>query len=120
MIVVLIRHAERDPSGSDALSTKGKKRAAMLVEMFRNAGVRAIFTSEFNRTKQTAAPLATALGIAPKEIALDPDTARAQILAAGGLAIVVGHSDTVPEFIGALGAQIISRSQTPSSIACSS
>jgi len=83
VIVVLIRHAERDPSGSDALSTPGRKRAAMLVRMFREAGVSAIFTSEFNRTKQTAAPLAQALGITPKQIASDPNAARAQVLAAG-------------------------------------
>jgi len=103
MIVVLIRHAERDPSGSDALSTPGKKRAAMLVSMFRDAGVSAIFTSEFNRTKQTAAPLAQALGITPKQIASNLNAARVQVLAAGALPIVVGHSDSVPELIGALG-----------------
>jgi phosphohistidine phosphatase SixA len=103
MIVALIRHAERDPTGSDALSTPGKKRAAMLVQMFREAGVTAIFTSEFNRTKQTAEPLAQALGITPKQIASDLSAARAQVLAAGALPIVVGHSDSVPELIGALG-----------------
>ena len=102
MIVVLIRHAERAP-GSDALSTPGKKRAAMLVRMFREAGVSAIFTSEFNRTKQTAEPLAQALGITPKQIASDLTAARAQVVAAGTLPIVVGHSNTVPKLIGALG-----------------
>ena len=103
MIVVLIRHAEREPSGSDALSTPGKKRAAMLVRMFREAGVSAIFTSEFNRTKQTAAPLAQALGITPKQLASDPHAARAQVLAAGAIAFVIGHSNTVPALIAALG-----------------
>src|SRR4029453_18740358 len=81
----------------------GKKRATLLVRMFREAGVSAIFTSEFNRTKQTAEPLAQALGITPKQIASDLNAARAQVLAAGTLSIVVGHSDSVPELIGALG-----------------
>ena len=103
MTVVLVRHTERDPSGSDALSAKGKKRAALLVQMFRESGVTAIFTSQFNRTKLTAAPLAQVLGITAKEIASDLIAARAQILAAGALPIVVGHSDTVPELIRALG-----------------
>jgi broad specificity phosphatase PhoE len=103
MIVVLIRHAERDPSGSDALSTSGKKRATLLLRMFREAGVSAIFTSEFNRTKQTAEPLAHALGITPKQVASDLNAARSEVLAAGALAIVVGHSDSVPELIAALG-----------------
>jgi broad specificity phosphatase PhoE len=103
MNVVLIRHAERDSSGHDALSAAGRKRAQLLVSMFREAGVSALFTSEFTRTKQTAEPLAQALAITPREIASDLDAARDQIRDGGALSIVVGHSDTVPLLIGALG-----------------
>ena len=103
MTVVLIRHAERHASGSDTLSPAGAKRAALLVRMFREAGVSAIFTSEFKRTKDTAAPLAQALTITAQQIAANAATARTQLLGAGPLALVVGHSDTVPALIAALG-----------------
>jgi broad specificity phosphatase PhoE len=104
MTVVLVRHAERDASGADAISPAGKVRARVLADMFRDAGVSSIFTSEFTRTKQTAAPLAAALGLSPTEIAADPSAARTQLLSSGGaLAIVVGHSDSVPELIAELG-----------------
>jgi phosphohistidine phosphatase SixA len=103
MTIVLIRHGERHASGSDALSPAGKKRAALLAKMFKGSGVTTIFTSEFTRTKETAAPLAEAVGVAPRIIAADTAAARTQLLAAGACPIVVGHSDTVPALIAELG-----------------
>lgn len=105
MNIILIRHAEKHSSGTDALSAAGKKRANLLVRMFKDAGVTTIFTSDATRTKETAAPLALALGLTPKAISSDLATARAQMAAAGACAVVVGHSDTVPELIEALGGQ---------------
>jgi probable phosphoglycerate mutase len=104
MMVVFIRHAERQSTGTDpGLTPAGKRRAQLLVTMLADAAVSAIFTSSFRRTKETAAPLATKLGIAARPIDEDTTRARAQILAAGACVLVVGHSDTVPELIGALG-----------------
>ena len=103
MIVVLVRHGERDPTGADALSAAGKRRANVLATMFADADVSTIFTSEFKRTKQMAAPLATTLGLSAKQITSNGDAAKAQILSGGPCAVVVGHSDTVPAFIELLG-----------------
>jgi phosphohistidine phosphatase SixA len=103
MTVVLVRHAERDLSGSDALSSAGKQRAALLARMFSESGISAIFTSEFARTKQTAAPLAQELGITPRAIDSDTNAARNQVMSAGPAPLVIGHSNTVPELIAALG-----------------
>src|SRR5207344_606932 len=103
-MVVLIRHAERQPAGSDPrLSPAGKRRAQLLVTMLDGAGVTAIFTSGFKRTKETAAPLAAKLAITAHPIDEDTAKAKAQILGAGACVLVVGHSDTVPAFIAALG-----------------
>jgi broad specificity phosphatase PhoE len=99
--LIFIRHAERDPS--DRLSQAGKRRAELLRRMFGTTAIRSIFTSEFVRTKQTAAPVAQALGIAPVEISSDIDAAKTQLLAAASPVLVVGHSNTVPELIAALG-----------------
>src|SRR5262245_35684387 len=103
MIVVLLRHGERDGNGTDALSAAGKKRAVLLATMFAKAGVSAIFTSEFNRTKQMAAPLASKLGITPRPLPSALAAAKTLILASGPCAVVIGHSDTVPALIQRLG-----------------
>ena len=104
MIAILVRHAERLSSGDDpALSAAGKRRAAMLAKMFGGTGVSAIFTSRFRRTKDTAAPLAQKTGLTPKVIADDTAQACIEILGGGPCVVVVGHSDTVPELVRALG-----------------
>ena len=104
MIVVLVRHAEPAAGGTDpGLSTAGRRRAAILAKMLAGAGITAIFTSELRRTKETAAPLAHLLSIVPVEIAGDPTAAATQIKAAGKRVLVVGHTNTVPQIIGALG-----------------
>ena len=103
MTIILVRHAEKQAPTADALSTAGKNRAKLLARMFRKTAVTAIYTSQFTRTKQTAAPLATATGLTPRVIAPALATARTEVLAAGACPFVIGHSDTVPDLIGALG-----------------
>jgi phosphohistidine phosphatase SixA len=104
MVVILVRHAERQASGADpSLSAAGKRRAALLATMFAGAGVTSIFTSAARRTKETAAPLAAALGLTPRQVDDSTAVAGGQILAGGACVVVVGHSNTVPDFIEALG-----------------
>jgi broad specificity phosphatase PhoE len=108
--VFLVRHAERadggrGPAGSDPeLSTAGLARADALAAMLKDAGITAIFATEFKRTQQTAAPLAKALGVtvtivAAKDVAGLVD----RIGTSAGNVLVVGHSNTVPDVIRALG-----------------
>ena len=104
MVVILVRHAERQSTGTDpALTAAGKRRASLLATMFAGSGVTAIFTSDAGRTRQTAAPLAAKVGVTARQIDDNIDTAKAQILAGGACVVVVGHSNTVPAFIEALG-----------------
>ena len=104
MFVILIRHAEPVATGTDpGLSTPGKKRALALAKLLTDAGITSIFTSDLRRTKDTAAPLGTQLAIAPVVIADAPAAAAAQINAAGDRVLVIGHTNTVPEIIEALG-----------------
>jgi broad specificity phosphatase PhoE len=101
---VLVRHAEPVATGADpGLSIPGKKRALALAKMLVDAGIRAIFTSELRRTKETAAPLATQASLTPAVIDADPAAAAIQVRAAGKRVLVVGHTNTVPEIIEALG-----------------
>lgn len=110
--IVLVRHAERaDTSGGGTptmntdpdLSDAGHARARRLAEILRDAGVAAIFVTEFKRTQQTAAPLAKALGVTPSVIkAADTKTLLTRLRATKAPALVVGHSNTVPEVAAAL------------------
>jgi 2,3-bisphosphoglycerate-dependent phosphoglycerate mutase len=111
--VFLVRHAERADSGTAAatmtgadpdLSGAGRLRAEALAKMLKDAKITAIYTTEYKRTKQTAEPLATMLGVLVTAVPSKDVTALAQKLkTATANVLVVGHSNTVPEIIKALG-----------------
>src|SRR3989454_12655624 len=64
--VILIRHAEKviDPNNNDPdLSPAGQTRAQELVRMFGDAGINAIYATQYKRTQQTVKPLADKLGL---------------------------------------------------------
>ena len=104
MFVILIRHAEREPAGTDpGLSAAGRRRAKLLADMLGDAGIGAIFTSEFTRTKETAAPIAQRLNLTPAQIDDQIGKAAQQVRSAADRVLVVGHSDTVPALIAELG-----------------
>src|SRR5260370_22141468 len=62
--VILVRHAEKiiDPNNADPdLSPAGEARAQELVRMFGDAGITAIYATQYKRTQQTVKPLADKL-----------------------------------------------------------
>src|SRR5205823_9140645 len=65
--IFIVRHAEKAASGGDNpdLSEAGRARAETLASMLKDAGVSAIYVTEFKRTQQTAAPLAKMLHLDP-------------------------------------------------------
>lgn len=111
-VVLVVRHAEKSaPSGDVPLSAAGEARAQSLVAIGREAGVSAVITTQFQRTRQTGAPLAAALGITPEVVDVKGGVGEhvAGIAAAiraryvGRTVLVVGHSNTVPAIVTALG-----------------
>lgn len=110
-VVLLVRHAERAPgTGDPPISELGQARAVALSEIGKAAGVQVIITTQFQRTKQTAAPLAQALGITGVVVSTQSDAnahvnevAAAVRQHAGKTILVVGHSNTVPAIVAALG-----------------
>lgn len=105
--VYIVRHAERlDDEKFSPLSRDGHARATRLAWILRDASITHIFVSEYQRTAQTASPLAARLGIRPAAVAADDlATLLAMIRGTGPRArvLVVGHSDTVPGLLDALG-----------------
>lgn len=111
--VFVVRHAERADAAAGAspvmasdpdLSDSGRARAASLAATLKDAGVSAIYATEYKRTQQTAEPLATALGIPVTTVPGRDMPALIEKLKRGtGNALVVGHSNTVGAVIAALG-----------------
>jgi phosphohistidine phosphatase SixA len=105
-VVVLVRHADRLPGQkTDELAAPGVARAQELARVLEKAGVSAVLHSDTQRAAQTAAPLATKAGITPVAI---PGKDIAAVVAEvrkrpGETVLVVGHSNTVPMIIAALG-----------------
>ena len=105
--IFIVRHAERaDASADSDLSPAGEARAARLAAMLKDAGVTRIYTTELKRTIQTAAPLAAALHLTATALkAADQKALLAKVRAASphDRLLIVGHSNTVPAVLLALG-----------------
>lgn len=101
---IVMRHAEKESTGTDPnLDSDGLIRAEELKRILGNISVNAIYSTPFNRTKQTVQPLATAKGIAITEYPVDKPYAQlvSEIASAnrGRVVVVAGHSNTVPEIL---------------------
>jgi broad specificity phosphatase PhoE len=113
--VFVVRHAEKQSESNDAavpLSEAGRARAARLAVLLKNAGVTAIYSTDFVRTLETAEPLARALKITVRKYSatgadgkpdLRPLAARLKTEHARDIVLVVGHNNTVPPLLKALG-----------------
>jgi phosphohistidine phosphatase SixA len=103
--VFIVRHAEKADDGKDAeLSEAGRARAEALANMLRDSEISAIYTTEFKRTQQTAAPLAKAFGLTPPPPpAANQAALVAKLRTSTANSLVVGHGNTIPDVIKALG-----------------
>ena len=105
-IVVIVRHAEKatNDANDPDLSSAGRARANELARILKDSGITAIFTTEFKRTQETAAPTATSTHVTPTMVAAK-DTAAlvARLHQLNGNALVVGHDATIPNIVKALG-----------------
>ena len=107
--VILIRHAEKviDPNNPDVdLKPAGQTRAQELVRMFGDAGINAIYATQYKRTQQSVKPLADKLGLAVtvNDSKKTPELIK-QLLSdhRGQTILIAGHNNSVPEIIAALG-----------------
>ena len=121
--VFLIRHAEREeePRQDPPLKKEGVARSQELARLLGGAGIKAIYTSQFTRTKLTAEPLATKLGLTPAQISLKSSPTNPRQIAEesttevvnkilerpGENVLVVGHSNSIPDVIKMLGGDVV-------------
>lgn len=111
-VVYLVRHAERADDGTAAdppLSATGRERAAVLDVMLKDAGITGVFSTDFQRTQQTAGPVASRAGTPvwsydARQLAAFADSLGSM----PGRFLVTGHSNTTPAMVEALGGDPVS------------
>ena len=105
--MIVVRHAEKaDQTPDTALSPRGRARAKALADLLRGAGVTHVITSEYQRARDRAAPLATALGLTVEQVPardLPALVARLRALDPASIVVVVGHTNTIPPMLTVLG-----------------
>jgi len=113
--VFFVRHAETAGStrtgGDPELSEAGLRRARSLARMLAPAGPTRFFSSEYARTRATLGPLLEACGGGSEELEVVAAGSSGEQLEAlrslepGTLAVVCGHSNTVPSMVLGLGGE---------------
>ena len=102
-----IRHAEKDRSDKanrdPNLTQEGILRAAKWSLVFENVDFDAVYSTNYNRTKQTAQPTAEKQGLEvqiydPRQLFSEEFANRTK----GQTVLVVGHSNTTPAFVNAV------------------
>ena len=107
--LLFVRHAETAASttggGDPELSEDGQKRARALARLLGQAGVTHLFCSEFRRTRATLEPLAQSSELEIETVSARDVERQLELLsdlAPGSVAVVAGHSNTVPALVEAL------------------
>ena len=108
-IVYLVRHAEPTlpamGSNSDPhLNLAGQERSHALRHVLGQAGITRVFSTDYNRTRETVTPLADALGL--KVEIYDPRAPEKLVdflKHTPGRFVVAGHSNTTPQLVSLLG-----------------
>lgn len=105
-VVYLVRHSERAEDGTSdpRISLHGWDRSRLLAEMLRDARLTQIHTTDFKRTRTTGRPISEGTGIAlqvydPRDLTGFAD----QLMRTPGRHLVIGHSNTTPQLVAALG-----------------
>ncbi|OGQ20100.1 MAG: hypothetical protein A2138_24150, partial [Deltaproteobacteria bacterium RBG_16_71_12] len=106
--VFVVRHAEKasQTDKDPELSLYGEDRAIALTRLVRGTTVDAVFVTELRRTRDTAAPLCRQRALKPTVVkAADTRALLGQLraLPKDAVAVVVGHSNTIPDILAGLG-----------------
>ncbi|WP_350585612.1 histidine phosphatase family protein [Pseudoalteromonas sp. RB2-MNA-CIBAN-0110] len=107
--IYLFRHSEKLTGKNPALSEEGKARANNLVTLFKEHQNIHLFSSNYKRTLQTAAPLQahfnTKINVYNAGKLSD---LKNELLKLKGVVVVIGHSNTTPQL-----AELLSNEKVP-------
>lgn len=103
----VMRHLDTPAGVQDPdLTAEGQRNAQLLADWFGANPPATIFVSNTRRAQQTAAPLAAKLGVTPRIYdPRDTPTLIGEIMKEPPPVLIVGHSNTVPDIVQALGGE---------------
>jgi broad specificity phosphatase PhoE len=112
--VILVRHSEKkiEPTNPDPdLAPEGVERAQEIARVFGDAGINAIYATQYKRTQQTVKPLSDRTGV-PVSL-LDSNQTnellrRIQTISRGQTVFIAGHNNTVPAMVSELSGETYS------------
>ena len=100
----LVRHAEKQPEGKNPKLTQcGQLRAKQLTTLLSTADIQSVYSTSYQRTMSTAAPMSKAQDVTIKNY--DPRQLRQfslHLKRRQENALIVGHSNTTPELTALL------------------
>jgi broad specificity phosphatase PhoE len=94
--VLVVRHAEKISDADERLTEAGRARAERLAKMLKDAGVTAIYATDTERSRDTGAGMRGPVDAQPFVATLRNEHAKDVVL-------VVGHTNTIPDLLKALG-----------------
>lgn len=111
--ILLARHAEKATESNEksvALSDAGQARARRLADLLAEAGVTSVLATDTVRARETAGPLAKKLSLEVENYEVprvegkpNAEAFAADLRGRSGVVLVIGHSNTVPAILTALG-----------------
>ncbi len=110
-VIYLVRHGENVPTDPNTqpydplLNEAGQERAQELARVLRNVEVAGVFSTDWRRTRSTAAPLAAAKGLEVEIYDPKSDELVEKLRSQPGAYVVVGHSDTTPDMVRRFGGE---------------
>lgn len=104
--IYVVRHLQKAEGNDPPLSAEGAANAQKLVTVLGKRKIKAIFATPTRRAVETGEPLAQALKLNvtsydPK----DPAALKKAVDAIKGAALIVGHSNTVPDIVAQFGGE---------------
>jgi 2,3-bisphosphoglycerate-dependent phosphoglycerate mutase len=103
--IYIVRHAEKgtQPPNNPPLSGEGKTRAESLKNILKDKNIKAIFSTNLTRTRETATPLSLLINVPIQSYSNDTTIAFMQrVIALKKNALIVGHSNTLLPMLDAL------------------
>jgi broad specificity phosphatase PhoE len=102
--IYLVRHAEKADDGTNdpPLTNVGEKRSHNLSSLLRTSDIGAIYSSDFKRTRSTAAPLANELRLRIKIYDPKGKDIQEEIKSTKTNMLIVGHSNSTPALVNAI------------------
>ncbi len=105
LVVFVMRHAEAAGTQQDPpLTAAGRERAVRLGRMLRSVRAQRVLHTTTSRARETATEISriAGVGVGSYDVS-DPQPVVRRMIEAGGVWVMVGHSNTVPDLVRRLG-----------------